>query len=58
MPTFSRAHEIVFEKAKNKNKVFGFFALDFLEVELPGVPLVKKDIKIEEVIRKWFREIL
>ena len=57
----ARAHEIVFERGKDK--VVGFFALDFLGLsflggELPGMPDPKKSLKTEEVIRKWFKEIL
>lgn len=52
----ARAHEIVLEKGKDK--VAGFFALDFLEVELPGIPLQKEALKTEEVIRRWYKEIL
>ncbi len=52
----ARAHEIVLEKGKEK--VVGFFALDFLGGELPGMPPIKEDLKTKEVIRKWFKEIL
>ncbi len=52
----ARAHEIVLEKGKGK--VVGFFALDFLGGELPGMPLIKEDLKTKEVIRKYFTEVL
>lgn len=52
----ARAHEIVLEKAKGK--VVGFFVGDFLEVEIPGVAFRKEALKTEEVIRKWYKEIL
>jgi hypothetical protein len=51
------AHEIVLEKGKGR--VVGFFAnSEFLGIELPGIPLLKENLKTEEVIREWFTEIL
>ncbi len=44
----ARAFEIVLERGENK--VVGFFALNLLGLEISG--------KIEEVIRRWYREIL
>jgi len=44
----ARAHEIVLERGENK--VVGFFALNFMGTEIFG--------KTEEVIRRWYREIL
>ena len=52
----ARAHEIVLERGKDK--VVGFFAMDFLGGEIPGVPPIKEDLKTEEVIKKWYNEIL
>jgi len=58
----ARAYEIVLEKGKGK--VAGFIAFNFLEIELSGnVPPeflvhLKGSPKTEEVIRRWFREIL
>ena len=59
----ARAHEIMLEKGSKRDKVVGFFALDFLGLsflgeEIPGMPLPEKALKTEEVIRRWFREIL
>jgi len=59
--TEARAHEIVLEKGKDK--VAGFFALDFLGLsifgeDIPGMPNPKKSLKTEEVIKEWFTEIL
>jgi hypothetical protein len=53
----ARAYEIVLEQGNGK--VVGFFANDdFLGIELPGIPLLKENLKTKEVIRRWFREIL
>ena len=57
----ARAHEIVLEKGKDK--VVGFFALDFLGLsffgeEIPRMPAPEKSLKTEEVIRRWFTEVL
>ena len=58
----ARAYEIVLEKGKGK--VAGFIAFNFLEIELSGkVPPeflvhLKGSQKTEEVIRRWFREVL
>lgn len=57
----ARANEIILEKGKNK--VVGFFALDFLGLsffgkDIPGLPLPEKSLKTQEVIKKWFIEIL
>jgi len=56
-----RAHEIILEKGKDK--VDGFFALDFLGLsffgeEIPGLPAPEKTLKTQEVIRRYFTEIL
>lgn len=51
-----KAHEIVLEKGKDK--VVGFIVSDFLEVELPGVPIMEEVLSKEEVIRRYFTEIL
>ena len=52
----ARAHEIVFERGKDK--VDGFFALSFfLGDNLPG-GYIKENLKTQEVIKRWFREIL
>ncbi len=51
------AHEIVLEKGKDR--VVGFFAnSEFLGIELPGIPLLKENLKTKEVIKKYFTEIL
>ncbi len=57
----ARANEIVLEKGKGK--VVGFFALDFLGLsffgeEIPGLPIPEKTLKTQEVIRRYFTEIL
>jgi hypothetical protein len=57
----AKAHEIVLEKAKGK--VYGFFALDFVGLSLfgkdiPGMPLPEKSLKTQEVIKRYFTEIL
>lgn len=55
----ARASEIVFEKGKDR--VVGFIAANFLGGEVPGMPgvYIKGVSKTEEeVIRKWFTEIL
>ena len=57
----ARAHEIVLEKGKGK--VDGFFALDFMELsffgeDIPGLPGPKISSKTQEVIKKYFTEIL
>jgi hypothetical protein len=57
----ARAHEIVFEKASDYDKVFGFFAnSDFLGGGIPGVPgwYIEENLKTQEVIRRWFTEVL
>ena len=52
----ARAYEIVLEQGNGK--VVGFFAnSDFLGIELPGIPLVKENLKTEEVIREWYKEV-
>jgi hypothetical protein len=50
------AHEIVFEKGKDR--VVGFVAFNFLEIELPGYSFIEEDLKTEEVIKRWFTEVL
>lgn len=57
----ARANEIILEKGKDK--VVGFFALDFLGLsifgeDIPGMPLPEKSLKTKEVIKKWFTGIL
>jgi len=57
----ARAHEIVLEKGRGK--VDGFFVLDFMELsflgeDIPGLPGPEISSKTQEVIRKWFTEIL
>ncbi|MFH1401982.1 MAG: hypothetical protein ABIG40_03420 [Parcubacteria group bacterium] len=57
----ARAHEIVLEKGRDK--VAGFFALDFLGLsifgeDIPGMPDPEKSQKAEEVIKRYFTEIL
>jgi len=57
----ARANEIILEKGKDK--VVGFFALDFLGLsffgeDLLGLPSPEESSKTEEVIRRWFTEIL
>jgi hypothetical protein len=57
----ARAHEIILERGKDR--VVGFFVLDFLELsflgeDIPGLHDPEKSSKTEEVIRKWFTEIL
>ena len=52
----ARAYEIVLERGKDR--VVGFIAINFLEVEMPGMPPVKELIKTTEVIKKWFTEVL
>jgi hypothetical protein len=59
--TEARAHEIVLEKGKDK--VDGFFALDFVGLsffgeEIPGMPVPERSSKTEEVVRRWFTGIL
>ena len=59
----ARAHEIVLEKGSKHDEVVGFFVLDFLELsffgeDLPGLPGPEESSKTEEVIRRWFTEIL
>lgn len=53
----ARAYEIVLEKGKDK--VVGFFAFrfNFLEVDIPGM-IVKENLKTQEVIKRYFTEIL
>ena len=57
----ARAHEIVLEKGKDK--VIGFFALDFLGLsffggEIIGLPVPENSLKTQEVIKKYFTKIL
>ncbi|MFH1832854.1 MAG: hypothetical protein ABH816_01620 [Candidatus Levyibacteriota bacterium] len=57
----ARVNEIILEKGKNK--VDGFFALDFLGLsifgeDIPRMPDPKKSSKTQEVIKRWFTEIL
>ncbi|MFH1445327.1 MAG: hypothetical protein ABIF08_02485 [Nanoarchaeota archaeon] len=57
----ARAHEIVLEKGKDT--VAGFFVLDFLELsflgeDIPGLHGPEESSKTEEVIRRWFTELL
>jgi hypothetical protein len=57
----ARAHEIVLEKGKGK--VDGFFALDFLGLsflgeDIPGLPVPENTSLTQEVIKRWFTEIL
>lgn len=57
----ARAHEIVLEKVKGK--VVGFFALDFLGLsffreELPGPPISEITSQTQEVLKRYFTEIL
>jgi len=54
----ARAYEIVLEEAEDRNRVVGFFALDFVEVEIPGLPIFKESLITEEVFRRWYGEIL
>lgn len=59
----ARAHEIVLEKGSKYDKVVGFFVLDFLHLSLlgediPGLPGPEISSKTQEVIKKWFTEIL
>jgi len=57
----ARAHEIVLEIGSKYDKVFGFFAnSDFLGLNLPGVPefSFEENLKTQEVIRRYFREVL
>ncbi|MBA7471649.1 hypothetical protein ES707_06955 [subsurface metagenome] len=53
----ARAHEIVLEKAKDYDKVFGLFVGNILGGQIEGLPPVEEEIKTEEVIRRWFKEI-
>ena len=52
----ARAYEIVLEKGRDK--VVGFITMNFLGVELPGMPPVEEYIETTEVIKEWFTEIL
>ena len=54
----ARALEIVLEKGKERG-VAGYFAfrLDFLETNLPGL-VSKENLKTQEVLKKYFTEIL
>ncbi len=53
----ARAYEIVLEKGSGR--VVGLFAnSEFLGIELPGIPLLKENLKTEEVIKRYFTEIL
>ncbi len=57
----ARAHEIVLEKGKGK--VVGFFALDFLGMsffggEKIGLPVSENTSQTQEVIKRYFTEIL
>jgi hypothetical protein len=54
----ARAHEIVLEKTKDYDKIFGLFVANFLGGQIEGLPLIEEDIKTEEVLRRWFTEIL
>jgi hypothetical protein len=54
---FAEAYEIVLEQGNGK--VVGFFANDdFLGIELTGIPLLKENLKTQEVIKRYFTEIL
>ncbi|NQU82716.1 MAG: hypothetical protein HQ539_02085 [Parcubacteria group bacterium] len=55
----ARAYEIVLEKGSKHDKVFGFFAFrfNFFEVDLPGL-FIKENLKTQEVVKKYFTEIL
>jgi hypothetical protein len=57
----ARVNEIILEKGKGR--VVGFFALDFLGLSLlgddiPRMPDPKKSLKTQEVIKRYFTEIL
>lgn len=57
----ARANEIVLEKGKDK--VDGFFALDFVGLsffgeDIPGMPIPERSSRTEEVVRRWFTEVL
>jgi hypothetical protein len=59
----ARAHEIVLEKGSKYDEIVGFFALDFMELsffgeDIPGLPGPKISSKTQEVIKRWFTEIL
>lgn len=59
----ARAHEIVFEKASKYDEIVGFFALDFLGLsffreELPGPPISEITSQTQEVLKRYFTEIL
>ena len=53
----ARAFEIVLEKGKDR--VVGLFAnSDFLGIELQGIPPVKENLRTEEIIKRYFTEII
>jgi len=59
----ARAHEIVLEKGSKYDEVVGFFALDFLGMsffggEKIGLPVPENTSQTQEVIKRYFTEIL
>ena len=52
----ARTYEIVLEEGEGR--VVGFIAFELLRVEIPGVPPLEEHPKTQEVIKKWFTEIL
>ncbi|MFH1832855.1 MAG: hypothetical protein ABH816_01625 [Candidatus Levyibacteriota bacterium] len=59
----ARANEIILEEGSKRDKVVGFFALDFLDLsffgkDIPGLPGPEESAKTQEVIKRWFTEIL
>jgi len=59
----ARVHEIVLEKGSKYDEIVGFFALDFLGLssfggEKIGLPVPENSLKTQEVIEKYFTEIL
>ena len=53
----ARAFEIVLEKGEGQ--AVGLFAnSDFLGIELQGIPVVKENLKTQEIIKRYFTEIL
>lgn len=59
----ARAHEIVFEKGSEHDEIVGFFALDFLGMsffggEKIGLPVSENTSQTQEVIKRYFTEIL
>ena len=59
----ARAHEIVFEKGSEYDEIVGFFVWDFLEMsflgeESPGLPISEITSQTQEVIKRYFTEIL